>query len=218
MEGTFMRCNATSKRTGKPCGKHAITGRNVCLIHGGKTPAGTASGRFTSGKYSRYMPSQLLDRYEEAIHDSALLELRDDIALVDVRIADLLACLDTGESGGRWKAVHQAFKAYESAHGTAGEAAALGTLQDAIMANNGDYEVWADVSTWLEQRRKLCESERKRLVDMHQYVSVKQMMVLLAQVTASVRQHITDPQVLRAISADLSRLVSTPNHRDPSLA
>jgi hypothetical protein len=218
MEGKAMRCNATSKRTGKLCGKHALSGRNVCLIHGGKAPAGTASGRFTSGKYSRYMPPQLLDRYEEAIGDSTLLELRDDIALVDVRIADLLACLDTGESGARWKAVRQAFSAYKSAHGTTGEVAALGTLQDAIMANNGDYDVWAEVSSWLEQRRKLCESERKRLVEMQQYVSVEQAMVLIAQVGASVRQHVTDPAALKAISADMARLVSTPNQRDPSLA
>jgi hypothetical protein len=218
MNGGIMRCNATSKRTGKPCGAPAVTGRNVCRTHGGRTPAGTASGRFTSGKYSRYMPSQLLDRYEEAIHDSALLELRDDIALVDVRIADLLTCLDTGESGARWKEAKHALAAYKRAHGTTGEAAALDALHHAITDSSDDYDTWADVSDWLEQRRKLCESERKRLVEMQQYVSVEQAMVLIAQVSASVRQHVTDPATLRAISADMARLVSTPNQRDPSRA
>lgn len=53
---------------------------------------------------------------------------------------------------------------------------------------------------------------------MRQYVSIEQAMVLIAQVSESVRRHVTDPQTLKAISADMTRLLSTPNPRDPSLA
>lgn len=33
-----MQCSAKSKRTGKPCGSHAIRGTTVCRMHGGSSP------------------------------------------------------------------------------------------------------------------------------------------------------------------------------------
>jgi hypothetical protein len=34
-----VRCSATSKRTGLPCGGYTMTGGYVCRIHGGASPA-----------------------------------------------------------------------------------------------------------------------------------------------------------------------------------
>ncbi len=58
------QCTATSKRSGNQCQKHAMRGRTVCLAHGGKTPRGTASPHFKTGRYSRSLPGHLaaLDR------------------------------------------------------------------------------------------------------------------------------------------------------------
>ena len=94
-DGTITRqCCARSKRSGKQCRKHAMRGRTVCLAHGGKTPRGVASPHFKTGRYSRSLSGQLLNAYEIAQQDPQLLSLREDIALTDATVAQLLQQLD----------------------------------------------------------------------------------------------------------------------------
>lgn len=88
------QCTATSKRSGKRCRKPAMRGRAVCLAHGGRTPRGVESPHFQHGRYSRSMPDQLLEAYENARQDPRLLSLREDIAMTDAMIAGLLQQLD----------------------------------------------------------------------------------------------------------------------------
>lgn len=88
------QCEATSKRSGKRCRKHAMRGRNVCLVHGGKTPRGAASPHFKTGRHSRSLPGHLVAAYERALSDPRLLSLHDDIALTDAMLAETLSQLD----------------------------------------------------------------------------------------------------------------------------
>lgn len=88
------RCTANSKQSGERCRKWAMVGRQVCLAHGGRSPRGVASPHFRSGRYSKALPDRLAGRYEEALHDARLIELRDDIALADARIVELLQKLN----------------------------------------------------------------------------------------------------------------------------
>lgn len=93
-EAITRQCEATSKRSGKRCRKHAMRGRNVCLAHGGKTPRGTASPHFKTGRYSRSLPGRLVAAYEEAFNDPRLLSLRDEIALIQAMTCQTLSQLD----------------------------------------------------------------------------------------------------------------------------
>lgn len=177
-------------------------------MHGGKSPVGIASGTFQSGRYSRYLPTRLLDRYHEAGADPDLLVLREDIALLDARLADLLGRVDTGESGARWQQVKAAWKAWQKSRGTEQEAGVLADLQASIFAGVSDMEAWAEIHEGLIRREKLVASERKRLVEMQQVLSATEAMVLLAQVADTVRRHVSDRVALANISADLARLVA----------
>ena len=48
------RCKATSKRTGRPCQAPAVTGWNVCRVHGagGGAPKGERNGMYRHGEYT----------------------------------------------------------------------------------------------------------------------------------------------------------------------
>lgn len=92
------QCEATSKRSGERCRKHAMRGRNVCMSHGGKTPRGAASPHFKTGRYSRSLPGHLVATYERALNDPRLLSLRDELALTDAMIAETLSQLDDDSS------------------------------------------------------------------------------------------------------------------------
>ena len=210
-----MRCKATSKRSGEQCKKDAVPGREVCHIHGGKTPEGAALPQFKHGRYARSLPERLAGRYEEAAADPELLSLREDVALLDTRLSQLISRADTGESAEAWSRVQKALKDLRKAE-VGGKPdrkrEARFALEDAIEQGGRDIEVWAEIGDHLERRRKLTESERKRLIEMEQMVRADQAMSFVAAVVASVRRHVEEPKILAAISADIAALV----HQDVS--
>ena len=172
---------------------------------------GVASPRFAAGGRSKYLPARLLERYDEAERDEQLLELRGDVALLEARLAELLGRIDTGESGASWKAARGLVRAYRKARAELndGEAdAAVMALEAVIERGLGDYAVWDEIRDVLDRRRKLIESERRRLVEMQQVITYAQAMTFLATVSEAIRRHVTDPAVLAALSAELGRLAA----------
>ena len=175
------------------------------------SPGGVAAGDFRHGRYSKYLPERLLGRYRDALADGELLELREEVALLDARLGEVLGRVDTGESGAVWKALRGAMAAYRqaTAEGDASTAGArLAELQDLIERGTADEAVWAEIRGLIADRRRLVESERKRLVEMQQMITSEQAMVLLAAVVDTIRRHVGDRDTLAAISADIGRLVA----------
>ena len=81
------RCKATSKRSGERCKNPAVTGYDVCRIHGGKTPRGIASPNYKTGLYSRYLPSGINDKVQAFI-EADPLELVSEMALLRALLAE----------------------------------------------------------------------------------------------------------------------------------
>ncbi len=160
-----MKCGA-KKRDGTPCKASAMkNGR--CRIHGGLTPSGFASPQFKTGRYSKVLPEAMRRRYEVARDDEDLLSLRDEIALLDLRIIELLGRAE-------------------------------------------DEDTWTQSVALIEQRRKLAESEHKRLVALKQYVSIEQVYAFIGALGGILREHVTDRHALAAIQRDLSGLLARP--------
>lgn len=177
----MAQCTAKSKQSGDRCKRHASPGHNVCHIHGGKTPSGMALPQTKHGRYSKHLPTRLGERYEAALSDPDLLALRDEIALTDAEVARILDSLDEEPPEDLEERKH---------------------WQKTIEANRDRTQ------SLIEQRRKLVETERKRLVDLQQMMTAEQAMTLLAAVESVVRKHVHDRNVLAAIGADIARLVA----------
>ncbi len=191
-----------------------MIGRTVCYMHGGKTPAGMASPHTKHGRYSKYLPARLLERYQEARTDEELLALREEIALLDARLTDLLKRVDTGESGAIWRELKSTYQEFATSrdHGDVPRMTeCLGAMERLINRGISDYAAWHEVGLVLEQRRRLVESERKRLVELQQVITTEHAMTLLAVVVDVIRRHVQDTGVLANISADISRLVASGN-------
>src|SRR4051794_8571971 len=88
-----VRCGAKSRRNGgAPCRAPAMqNGR--CRMHGGATPRGVASPHWRGKGKSLDMPTRLTERFQEAMEDPELLELRSSVALLEARIGEVLASL-----------------------------------------------------------------------------------------------------------------------------
>lgn len=200
-------CGAKTREGGECQTPPMANGR--CRMHGGLSPAGVASGRFKTGKFSRYLPERLLERYQEAQSDATLLELRDEIALVDTRLLDLLQRVDTGESGAIWKKLQQLWKDYRDEEGSDRATDLLLEIGRTIAEGAADYAAWDDVGKQVNQRKALTESQRKREVELQQGITAEKAMILIAQLTEIIRRHVTDPATRAAIAADLVQLTGS---------
>lgn len=211
----YVRCHAKSKRTGQQCQRPAMKGREVCYHHGGKSLRGIASKTFKHGKYSKSIPERLAARYQESLTDEELLSIRDDIALVSARLSDLLSRADAGEAGKTWKDARTAYdnlRYYMSKADKAGTTQALTDLDRLIGQGVSDHAVWDEIKDYLEQRRKLVESEQKRLVAMEQLISTEDAIVFASNILLIIKRQVADPRVMAAIQADITELLHS-DHR-----
>lgn len=202
-----MDCGAKAKRTGLPCRSPAMS-NGRCRIHGGKSLAGISSPRTTTGRYSKHLPTRMGERYQQALTDPELLAMREEVALLDARLSDVLGRVDSGESGAAWALLKTQFADYRKAKPGPDRDIALSMIEDTIKQGLDDYAAWEEVRSLVDQRARIVASERQRLVQMQQMLSTEQAMTLIAAVADSVRRHVDDRGVLAAISADLGRLLS----------
>lgn len=212
----MAQCTAKAKHSGERCRRRAVSGYAVCQVHGAGSPkqgrpGGVSRAALAEGRYRRYLPARLAERYEEARGDATLLALRDDIALLDARLAELLGRVDAGETGEVWRALrHQSavLKRARLERDSEGLQAALESIVALIERGADDAAAWAEIGTTMEQRRRFVESERRRLVEMHQMISTERLMHLLGAVSEVFRRavtaHIADPDTARMVLASSS--------------
>lgn len=199
------------KKGGGYCHKAPIQGRNRCQFHGGKSPRGVAAARFKHGRYSKDIPARLSERYISAASDEKLLELRDEIALIESRIGDLLTRTESGESGLVWnmlKTTYTNLRQAATKDDRVKFAEYLNDMGRLINKGQGDYAAWDDVMRMVSARRRLVETERKRMVDLKQMMTAEQAMTMLSFVVNTIRKHVKDQQILAAISQELSVFLS----------
>lgn len=182
-------------------------------MHGGRGPVGPASPAWRTGRYSKVIPARLAETYQRALSDGDLLVLRDDIALMDSRIGELLGRVDTGESGSAWRAVREAYERLETAlveKDMVAAQAALGDLDKISQVGMEDGAIWDEVGQALDRRERLVRSERRRMVELQQMITAEQATAMLAAVISIVREHVTDRDALRAISESMAQLANRP--------
>lgn len=75
-----------------------------------------------------------------------------------------------------------------------------------ILERDPDPDDWREIEGLVETRRRLVDSERKRLVDMQQMITSEQAMTLVAAVVDAVKRHVSDRETLQAISTEVSQL------------
>jgi len=206
----MSQCTAKSKRTGQQCQQNAMKGSTKCFHHGGSTPKGMASPHFKTGRYSKYLPKRLLEDFANALGDQDLLALSSEISLLDARLGDLIRRVDTGESGEIWKALRDTYKALNQAReigDTVTMGVALAEIGKLITRGHMDYANWREISILIEQRRRLVESERKRLIDLHQMVRADKFMIFIQTLADSVKRNVHDKDALAAIQNDIAKLM-----------
>jgi hypothetical protein len=199
-----MQCAAKSKRTGQQCGAQAITGMRVCYFHGGASARGISSGTFKHGRRSKYMPQQMRARYLQALRDPDLRELDQDLALVETRLTDLIAKVQSNGNTGAMLQVWQKYQALRGAlaKGKDGEQSArecFALLEKSIEEGLEESKVWQEIVALIEQRRKLLDSAMDHQVKREQMIPVDEAVNWGTGLMLAIREIVKDRRILTEV-------------------
>jgi hypothetical protein len=206
-------CGAKT-RSGKACqGKAMENGR--CWYHGGNTPGGIASPSFKHGKYSKYLPSNLASNYETALSNPDLISVRDDIALVEARLLEVLTTLGAGGAEGRvWDTLTQQYDDLVMAISENDRQAVVKAMQgmdrmlkDAVRLSS----IWKEAQDLLRLKKDLSESERKISISLQTSLSAEQAMTLIQMVAHVIKSNVTDRKVVQKIQNELNLVLAARN-------
>jgi hypothetical protein len=193
----------------------AMKGRQVCYNHGGKSLAGAEAANYRHGRYSRYLPERLVSQYQEAMADEEITRLDSEIALVDTKLKDVLGRLYTdGEGPAAWHQVqeaHQQLQRAVAAVDTAAMRAGLTLLDGAMDSARQETASWGMILGLVEQRRKLADTERRRLLDEDRAITIDKLMLLMAAIIDIVRRHVASKEARGAIANEIRCLVAGPD-------
>jgi hypothetical protein len=207
-EGPFCG-SPLRKKPGTACKQRPVPGRDRCRLHGGLSPRGAAHPSFVTGKYSRALPERMAARYQEARIDPALVQLRDELALTEsLLFEDLEALKTTGAdlvtARDAFERLKQAMKVRDLTLMTA----ALADVDRAFAATAQMDGARDRILTIVDRRRKLVDSETKRLKTLHQMMTNEQAMTLVGALTRAVQEEVNDKFIQARISARFTKLLT----------
>jgi hypothetical protein len=86
--------------------------------------------------------------------------------------------------------------------------ARIGQLLEKVKGPKASVDgIWPQLENLIDNRRKLVDSESKRLKDLHAMVSIDRVMLIVSYLADSVKKHVKDPAVQTAILTDMRRLL-----------
>lgn len=209
-----MRCTARSKQSGEQCKRHAVNGRNVCSIHGGKTPRGVASPHFKHGQYSRYaqvLPERLLAKFQTLLENQDDIEkLGENIALTELRIVELLDRLNQEDFGADWLKIRETYSmmiGYMKMRNFDKANDAMVTLGSHIDKGVADYQTWKQIHADIEAKRKLVETKQRIVAQEETSISLAEAMTLITQLVAVINSVVSDKETRQKLTDEFSRIL-----------
>jgi hypothetical protein len=218
-KGNPPACGAKN-RNGTACRRPA-SANGRCNLHGGKALAGIASPVYSGKGRSRYVPKRWEKTYGEAIDDPDLLSLRPDLARVDAQIDEAVALLpDDGEEAQTFHSFLSHFAAARNFHRAANnpqakeeERAEAETsfwqafesasflYQEGMQYRQVEADQRAILAELTESRRRLVDSETKRVTAAVQSMEVGQVRAILWALLDILRREIADKKALMRVQA-----------------
>jgi hypothetical protein len=160
------------------------------------------------------LPTRVLTRYEAALADPTLLSVRDDIALLQAAITDVLSEIKDAESRPDFEGILGTVEAMATNWKTwdwPKMDAELQKLRGLIAGRVSQRAAMREVRELIAEKSKLVAQENRLLADAEQLVTVEQFMLAMTAMGAAVRRLVDDPQTLRAIDVEFRRLASVPD-------
>jgi hypothetical protein len=182
-----------------------------CRVHGGdEIHALQARREQRALQRADALPARVRAAYVQALQDPELFNLRPDLATIEARIADLMTRVDFGEAGRIWQQAQTTFIQFQDAvarDDTQTMRVHLQTLGRLLAKGATDYTAWSEIIGLIEQRRRLIDTEMRRLEKMRQFLTAEEVHRLVDQIAELAKRVIKDPKVLNVFTIELAKLL-----------
>jgi len=211
-------CGANLRRKpGQTCQQRPLKNSKRCRIHGGKSLKGISSATYKHGRYSMVLPENIRKRYEAARKDPELLSHQAELRLIDAHLADLLQQMKDTNGPNVVRRAREAWKDLQAAqanHDNEGTAKAFDTLGEVLTKKDGNTIGWSEVRDVVDLRRKILETETRRLKDSEATLTMEQGLTMIGFLNNAIRKAVNAhttvdiaKRILVEISRDFGRLV-----------
>jgi len=183
-------------------------------MHGGKTPRGIDLPQFSHGRYSKAVPDRLSMRYEEALSDVERHDLRDEIALSEAKIDDLLAGMGRGESDALLLLLRDKERQMRAAEARGDSERAGRLLQEilTLIRRGGDESLaWKGVDRWIARKIRTVVADVRVAVTKEQMISVEEVMALMGLILSAIKRHVKDAETRRVLAREIRAAVEPEN-------
>lgn len=176
----------------------------------------------TRGRYTKQLPDRLGKAYHESLADPQLSGMQDELALCDSRIQELMDELkQTGSPRGTWNAaLHLARRIAASANPKVkgDDPTLIDNLVELLEAGKSADRVWDLMFQSMEQRRRISETENKRIVAMSQAVPIRKVVEVVTLLCQSLKQHVVNhaptdvaDRILSGAARDVRSIIAAHN-------
>jgi hypothetical protein len=187
------KCTGT-RTNGEPCVALAIKGTTLCYQHSPRQARGARSGRFKTGVYSVVLPRDIVERYEILLSDRGIVETRTSVALATVRIEELIKKLEENEAAGRYILLSKAVKDLRRQidKGETTSVVAFQKIASIIDSKIEEYQKWSEIYEVMELKRKLVDTESKRLKDIGAVLNAEQAMAFIMSIAGISKRYLPE--------------------------
>ena len=204
--GRSAICGEQSHKAGSPCGNKPKRGSGRCRRHGGETTDVEKRGRGVPvGRAGKWLPSNLVNDFNATYQAPDYLTLRNQIAVNEVREAQLLR--RTGSAEARlpdFERLERVTSRLSTAvvNGNGEKILKLSAELSAGIAAGATHErLWRELRTCQDHGRKLKLAEAKIMKDRDMVLDKDRALSLMMWLVGILREQIDDQRVLRNVAS-----------------
>jgi hypothetical protein len=205
----------------RPCNNIAMSGRNYCRNHGGKTLIGPSHPNFVTGLtsvgYKRFskVGQQLLQQINDLRNDPDLFSLTDDAAFITAIMDKRAEAASEGVGIEQYKKVQAAYQLAHSKLGSSDFIDAFEQIGDVLNETLDMYAASRDVMELIDRRVEIVEAEQRMMHAKAYTLEVDQAFSLAMQVLEIVKDNVRNGDELVAIRTGVQKLLKVYKGDEP---
>jgi hypothetical protein len=205
----------------RPCNNIAMSGRNYCRNHGGKTLIGPSHPNFVTGLtsvgYKRFskVGQQLLQQINDLRNDPDLFSLKDDAAFITAIMDKRAEAASEGVGIEQYKKVQAAYQLAHSKLGSSDFIDAFEQIGDVLNETLDMYAASRDVMELIDRRVEIVEAEQRMMHAKAYTLEVDQAFSLAMQVLEIVKDNVRNGDELVAIRTGVQKLLKVYKGDEP---
>lgn len=180
---------------------------DACKFHGGASLKGAASGTFIHGKYSKYLPADLMSKFADFVEDPRKLSLENEMALIRALIADRIVALeqtDSAEAWGKMKRIYDEMMFAQRKGEKERFAQRLLDLGELIEEGVGVASTRKEIKDFVDVERRLVDTQRQVYVDAGEFLTRGMVLTMFSHFLEAVKENVLPleggPKALSSIS------------------